>query len=158
MKLVFKRLGREWVIDDYHALPADSKEYLPLYGFRKSLQDAAAGDAKEADAEFRKKASDAGKAVNEIELAKFVDSVVVTSINDRLAKIKKGDVGVRESDPLRAIAVEMLRAASVEQKKKLPKGDTDAYKKLLAGTMVKYKAEIQAEYDRRKTTRIAIKL
>jgi hypothetical protein len=120
------------------------------------MADSHAGSLKKVKSEW----TDAGKFVSDDDpdFLLAVDVQIEADCAKRFEKIKDGTMSVRDTDPLRAIAVEMLRKNAAANGKKLPDGKSDAYRTLVASVLEKHRVAIQKEYDRRQKTTIAIEL
>ena len=143
MKLEYKSC----VVPDHTALPAESQDYLTEYGWKQSMADSHAGSFKKVKLDWQ----DRGTFVSDDDpdFLAAVDVQIEADCAKRLGKILDGTMSIRDSDPLRAIAVEWIRKEAAKQKKELPGGKTDAYRALVARTLEKHRVAIQKEYDRR---------
>lgn len=157
MNLTYSRDGNDYVLspkcdektlettiglmaEAYGVQPA-SVTYLLQYGLRQSLQDSAAQPSAAAKAE-------------ENATPESVAAAIKGAMDKRFDAIVAGTVAVRgfgeSREPLRAIALEIIRAAAKSKGKKLG-SDKEAIDKLVTAFIEKNRDKLQAEYDRRKS-------
>lgn len=154
-KLTYTKFGDTHTTDT-DTLVAAALEYLFDYGFKQSMGDSHAGSAKKVEKAW----ADAGRDPA-TDKATFEAEVIAQSRADmeiRFNKIVAGTMNVNDSDPLRAIAVEMLRKNAASKGTKLPDGKSPAYRDLVSSVLEKHRVAIQKEYDRRKKNVIEIEL
>lgn len=115
------------LVAESFGVPATAVEYLLQYGFKQSLQDAAAQPASEAKAEAESKDGATPESIS-----KAVADAIDGAMGKRLDAIKSGSVamrggGGRVTDPfesmVRTVIDEIIAAASKAKGKKFPKGD-----------------------------------
>lgn len=154
LKLEYKGL----TVPDFTALPPASQEYLIEYGWKQAMADAHAGSMKKVEKAFAEAGNEAEATPDNPQFLAEVETQIAADCQKRFDKILEGTMSVRDSDPLRAIAVEMLRKNAASKGTKLPDGKSDAYRQLVASVLEKHRGAIQKEYDRRQKTTIAIEL
>lgn len=153
MKLSYVKFGQTFVVENFDA-EHPSWDYIPDYGFKQSMGDAHAGSA----TKVKKLWDNAGTPIDE-ESDAWKNAVTAQSIADmrvRFAKIEAGEMEIGDSDPLRALAVKMIRANAETKKKTLPNGKTPEWRALVTRTLDKHRVAIQKEYDRQKKAGLAI--
>jgi hypothetical protein len=153
MKLVYVKFGQTFVVENFDA-EHPSWDYLPDYGFKQSMGDSHAGSAKKVEKAW----NDAGRPIDEEsdEWKAAVTAQCVADMKVRFAKIEAGEMEVGDSDPLRALAVKMIRDNATAKKKTLPNGKTPEWRALVTATLEKNRVAIQKEYDRQKKAGLAI--
>lgn len=159
MKLAYVLFGAT-LSTTFESVDPEGQTYLINYGFKQSMADSHANSLAKVEKEWKKRAEDAGVEFDPDDLS-FAEAVRVQSIADaekRLAKINDGTMAIRDGDPLRALAVELIRKRAAKEKKTLPDGKSDAWRDLVAATLEKNRAALQKEMDRRAKADITIEL
>lgn len=153
MKLTYVKFGQTFVIENFDA-EHPSWDYLPDYGFKQSMGDSHAGSAKKVEKDW----NDRGLAIDteSEEWKSAVTAQCVVDMRVRFAKIEAGEMEIGDSDPLRALAVKMIRDNATAKKKTLPNGKSPEWRALVTSTLEKHRVAIQKEYDRQKKAGAAI--
>lgn len=174
-KLAYSRDGHNYVINQVasddeitrifnelaaaYGIPATSAEYLYHYGFGQSVQDAMAQPSAAAKAETMAKVEKGEADLADVESAQI--AARVGAANKRVDALLDGSIATRGTgesrEPLKSIALEWLRNAAKKKGKKLG-SDKDAIAKLVNDLVEKRRADLQAEYDRRKSTTVEVEL
>lgn len=141
MKVTYSRNGQDFSVETAD-LPEASIAYLLAYGWKQSLQDCIAGPVAKAKADGDSEAE--------------IENLIIGTIGKRMDAIKAGTVGIREQavrDPfatmVKKVLNETLAAWAKAKGKKLPKADSDDYKKLAEAVMEKKGEVIKTEARKR---------
>ena len=145
MILTYSRRGKTYEADT-DKMPRVTVDYLLLYGFRQSLQDAAAGVEKAVRLEYT------DLKVSHDELAAAIEQALDGMILKRLDAIKNGTVGQRHGQPrlselkstIRIVALKMLKAGFKGANLPWPK-DAEKVEQLVRKIITKHGDQIMQE-------------
>lgn len=145
-----------------NGLKPETIAYLLQYGWAQSLQDSIAGKEKKAIADIKSRIAEGLEAeMDEDEIAAQAAMDVEAALAKRQKAILEGTVAVREAgeakDPLRAVALDMIRNAAKAKGKKLTKDQLATLAdEILADE--NRRAKVQAEFDKRKEAQIEVEI
>lgn len=141
MILIYSRNGKSYETDSDKLSP-QSAQYLLQYGWTQSLQDSIAGLAKKVESEN----GDVDQAIDGA-LLKRSDAILSGSIATKSVR--------EERDPLRAIAIDMVRRAVA---KKVIKIDKEKLAELVNKLLETDRSKVENEMQRRKELEIDVEI
>jgi hypothetical protein len=165
--LVFQHNGKDYNTPTPDMTP-EGLVYVLQYGYKQSVADGMAGDASKVLEKHKAAALASGNVddqknpvVDQAAVDAETGQVQHDSLTERVAGIKAGTIRQKASgprDPVRAIALEWLKAAIKASGQKMP-ADKDKVKELVESVVDRNRAKIDAEIKHRaKSGKIEITL